>query len=245
MKKHISDIISRIIAILKRNKKVTIIVGISLLVVIAIILLIVFKKNNSYVINNNDILPEKVKKIYTNLTDISCTGDIYFKLEANDEPTKVSSIDKKTLLSYVFSAIEKNGDIKKINLTEINKKTRELFTTYIDLTDAINNFQYDNYVYNINENKIVRKKNECKSEIKYVTFLYGYSSDKNRLSMDVNIAYQKNGILYDLKDKELGKYSGDQSKLFELTKTTSYYRLNYIEEGNTFKLDNIRLMDRS
>ena len=116
----------------------------------------------------------------------------------------------------------------------------------MDLVQYINDFEYDEYVYNIKDNMLVRKKSKCESDIRYVSRLYGYSFGTEVLSMDVNIGYLKNGILYDLNDNKLGNYDGvNMEKLNELFKDTSYYRYNYIKKDDDYKLKSVRLKLRT
>ena len=63
--------------------------------------------------------------------------------------------------------------------------------------------------------------------------------------MDVNVAYLKDGILYNYDNQNLGEYDGDATKLAELTENTSYFRFNYGKDGDTFKLLSIEWKHRT
>lgn len=219
-----------------------------LVIIIVLILLCVFRKEvEKFALNEfYDVYPEEVRKLYTNIVEVSCTGDLHLDIKVDDKATPVDKLNKNTLLDYLFNNIDKNGGLTdKIDVGFIKRRQKELFNLSSDLTEAIKDYQHGDYVYNVNGNSVTRKKSECKSDIKYVTFLYGYSWNKDLLSMDVNISYQKGDMLYDLNDKELGNYDGDVSKLFNLTKTTSYYRFNYVKRGNDFELDSVSWLNRS
>jgi hypothetical protein len=77
-----------------------------------------------------------------------------------------------------------------------------------------------------------------------VLHLYGYSGTKE-LSIDVNVAYLKDGVLYDYNDKMLGEYDGDVTKLPKLTSDVSYYRLNYVNKNGNLKLTSIEWKNKS
>ncbi len=247
-----NNFLTKILSILKsffsekRNIIITIIVAI---IIIGLILIIVFhKKDNRFALNEiYDIYPGEVRKLYSNIVEIPCTGDLHLDdITINAEQTSIDDINKNNLLDYLFSNIDKNEGLNdKMEISLIKKRQKELFNTNLDLTETINNYQYGEYLYTIEGNKVTRKAAECKNDIKYVTFLYGYSWNNNLLSMDVNISYLKDGILYDLADNKLGSYNGDVSKLFSLTKTTSYYKFNYVKKSGDFKLDSVRWMNRS
>ncbi len=219
-----------------------------LIAIIIIILLFAFKKKiPGFVLNEfYDVYPEEVRALYANLVDVSCTGDLHLDIKLDDKKTTIANLNKNNLLDYLFSNIDKAGGLNDdLPTSLINSKTKELFSSNVDLIKDINNYQHGDYIYSVNDNKITREKKECQSDIKYVSFLYGYSWNKNLLSMDVNISYQKGNTLYDLADKELGEYDGDVSKLFNLTKNTSYYRFNYVKSGNYYKLDSVEWLNRS
>lgn len=231
------------------KKNIIITIVIIVIILIAILLLTNFnKKDNRFALNEiYDVYPEEVRKLYSNIVEISCKGDLHLdNIKVDSETTPIDNIAKNNLLDYLFSNIDKNEGLSdKIEVDFIRNKQKDLFNSKLDLTEAINNYQYGDYVYTVKNNKLTRVKNECKSDMQYVTFLYGYAWNKNLLSMDVNVSYLKDGILYDLADNRLGQYDGDISRLSELTQTTSFYRFNYSKDGNDFKLDSIRWMNRS
>ena len=240
------QLLSSIISFIKKYKTIAIIVAVVILIVI--IILVFFKKEDERFALNEiyDVYPEEVRTLYTNIVDSSCQGDLHLDIKLDAEETKINSLKTENLLDYLFSNIDKNeGLTDSIDKELISKKEKELFTSSPDLISKINNYQHGNYIYSVSGDKITRKKKACETDIKYVSFLYGYSWNKNELSMDVNISYQKDNMLYDLAGKELGAYNGDVTKLFELTKATTYYRFNYIKDGSNFKLDSVIWMSRS
>ena len=230
----------------KRNKIIVICVLVAIIIIIWAICSY-DKKDNKFALNDiYDIYPEEVKKIFYNMSEVSCTGDIHFDVEISKPATNATALNKKNLLDYVFSTLDKNEELTdKMDASIINNKQKELFATPVDLLADFKEYQYGEYLYTLKGDKITRKKNECKADIKYVDYLYGYSWNNNILSMDVNVAYLKDGILYDFADNKLGVYDGDASKLFGLTKLTSYYRINFIRDGDKYKLTSVEWKNRS
>ena len=82
------------------------------------------------------------------------------------------------------------------------------------------------------------------SDKNYITHLYGYSYNVHELSIDVNIGYLDNGVLYDLADNRLGEYTGEVKELQDLFKTNSFYRYNYVKDDGMYKLISVEWMDR-
>jgi hypothetical protein len=74
--------------------------------------------------------------------------------------------------------------------------------------------------------------------------LYGYSVGKERLSMDVNVGYLKDGILYDYHDNNLGEYNGDVTMLPKIMDKTTFYRFIYVKENGIFKLSQVEHKNR-
>lgn len=230
----------------KRNK---IMVFAILAIFLIVILVVIFtKKNDKFALNDAyNIYPEEVRKLYTNLVSVSCSGDMYFDIELGAKVTKVSDLSKVDALNYIFSNLDKDGKLNdKFDIAVINDAERRLFTETIKPFDEIKTFNYGNYEYTINGRTITRKVRKCTSDKTYVLHLYGYSDNKkDRLSMDVNVSYLKDGILYDYHDNKLGEYDGDVSKLSKLTANTTYYRLVYYKQNGVFKLSSVEHKNRT
>lgn len=231
----------------KRNIVVVVICLILLITVFLVIKLTNYNKDRFTLNHIYRLYPEEVRKLYANLVEVSCNGDMHFNIKLGSGENKMTDIDKNDLMNYLFSYLEKDDLLNdKMEMSLIKKMTKELFLDNVDLTDKFNNYSYNNYTYYVKKEKITRKKNECvNSDIKYVNHLYGYSYNKNELSIDVNVAYLKDGILYNYSDEPLGEYNGDVSKLMELTKNTSFYRLNYVKRNGIYKLATIEWNSRT
>lgn len=183
------------------------------------------------------VYPEEIKLAYSYITDISCSGSFHFDIELDGEEYKVSNWSNEDKLKYTFSYVDKYlalyDDIKK---DDIDNTINLLFEDKIISLKDIKNFQYDDYIYNYDGKQLKRKSNECSSELKYVSDLYGFSYTKDILSIDVNMGYEKDGILYDLSSNKLGNYSSRPSDLRKLFVNNSYYKYNYVNDGGTYKL---------
>ncbi len=227
-----------------------IIVIVLILALLAAIVILLFSKKGGkgFVLDGEfDTYPQEVRELYTNMVSVSCMGDMYFNIKSNDGVVDIKNIDKKLLLNYMFSYLEKNSLLgaKDLATTVINAE-KTLFENELDLIDNINSFEYKGNVYDFTGKNIDVVKGNCKNnEISYVTFLCGYFSYEGILYMDVDIGYLKNGLLYGLDNRELGEYDGDVSKLEDLMETASYYRIGYKQHGNNdYRLLSIELRDR-
>ena len=256
-KKILTDIIEKIKKILSNKIYLIITIVVVVLLILAIVLFLLPNKSNSdktsdkYILDKAyDVYPDEVRSVYSNFVDVSCDGDIHFNLDADGGSVDVTKLDNQDLLNYMFSYMEKNSlltdEIKKNQIKEIE---RNLFDKKIDIVNKIKSFSYNGYTYNLSGNKVKRVANACsKVEKMYVTHLYGYylDAEKNTLSIDVMAGYLKDGILYTLDDKEMGKYDGDKQKLSTLMEIASYYRASYTRyDKGKYKLASIELKRRT
>ena len=232
------------------NKKIYLYIGgIVLLIIVIVIILFLIPRNNDNTLALDkiyDVYPEEVRELYHNMVSIDCRGDISFNIEIDKEPTEISKLDKSILLDYLFSYMDKNELLNdNVEISDIKKIEEKLFYDNLNLTNYIKSYDYNGYSYDIKNNKLTKKKTACNSNIKNVLFLYGYFWNDNQLSIDINVAYLKDGILYDHKDEVLGEYDGsDLTKLSELTSETSYYRVNYVKDNKQFKLYSVEWKNR-
>ena len=224
---------------------------ISIIVLVIIIGLILFfmlgKKDERFALNElYDYFPEDVRKLYSNLVSVGCNGDLHFNIEVGKGKVDIEKLDRRNLLDYMFSYLDKNDFLNdKIDDSVFKNAERDLFDGNLDLLDDIKDYNYGEYTYNLSMGKVTRKKNQCEvMEKQPVLHLYGYSGTKE-LSIDVNVAYLKDGILYDYNDQKLGEYDGDVTKLPKLTSDVSYYRLNYVNKNGKLKLTSIEWKNKS
>ena len=231
------------------KRKNIVIAIVCFIVLLAVVLILKFGKfgNGGFVLDQiYDVYPKDVRDLYSNVVEVSCYGDLHFDIELDGGEKKINDINKNNLIDYLFSNLSKN-DLLTDNIEEelFNKTEKKLFLDSKNLINEIKDYNYNGYIYNYDKGMITRKKSECNSDIKNILHLYGYSHNKKELSIDINVAYLKDGKLFDLNNHELGEYDGDKSKLFELTQSTSYYRLNYVKRNGIFKLSSIEWKSRT
>ena len=130
-----------------------------------------------------------------------------------------------------------------LNKSIINKTAYKLFYGDVKLFDSIVNFQYGEYLYNTEGNKVVRRKMECfDEETVYYNNFAEYTIKDNELLVDLNIGYAKLGSLYDLDGSKTGKFVGDKSNFADAFKTKTYYRIHYVKSKNELKVKGIEII---
>lgn len=229
----------------KKSNIVSFVVVVSIIVILFIVILLTKNKDDKFALNPMyDVYPEQVRELYANMVEVSCYGDLYFDIELDKGEINVSDISKNNLIDYMLSHLDKDDKLVKEFKPIILKNTaKRLFYGEIDLLGQFNSYGYGGYAYTIDGDLVTRKEQECVADKKYITHLYGYSEsdDRLKLSIDVNIGYLIDDILYDLNDKKLGKYDGDMKKLRDLFNTSPYYRLNYVNNEDALKLYSVEL----
>ena len=225
----------------KKKNLVTVLIILGIILITIIILVLSKNKKNQFTLNEiYNVYPEEVRTLYSNIVSVSCYGDLYLNIGKDSGSVKTDDMNDNNLIDYMFSNLDKNNQLTdEFELKVINITAKSLFNTTKELSSKITNYQYGNYIYNIKDSKVTRTKSECHSDREYVSQLYGYSYNKNQLSMDVNIGYLKDGILYDLDNNRLGSYNRDVKELANLFVGNSYYRFNYVLDGKNYKLDNV------
>jgi len=231
-------------------KKNIVTVGIIALVIIIVILVAIFARKDhkdKFALNSiYDVYPEEVRSLYTNMVSVSCDGDLHIDVELGAKATTVDKMEKNNLLDYMFSYLDKNDKLTDdMSVKVIEDATEELFDGDIDLKAEIVGYPYDDYLYTLKDKLVTRKKRECSAEVQYVSKLYGYSHSDTLLSVDVNMGYSKVGKLYNFADKLLGDYNGNVENIGELLDASSFYRYNYVKDGNVYKLASVEWLNRS
>ena len=243
----IKNVCKKIRNFFKKKRNIIIVVSLVIILLIVILLLIFNKKNDKFALNsfyNN--YPVEVRKLYSNIVSVSCSGDLHLNISLDEDATAVSEIDKNDLLNYMFSYLDKNSKLSdKFDIAIINDAQRKLFLGDVKPFDGIKTYDYGNYTYTIDGRTITRKVKKCTSDNEYVTFLYGGSFKEDKISMDVNVGYKKDGILYDYNDTRLGEYDGDVSKLSNLMSKTTFYRFIYIKQNGVYKLASVQHKSRT
>ena len=231
-----------------KNKIIIISMIIGIVLVVMLVVLLNNEDNSEFKLDPiYDVYPEEVRELYSNTIYVSCMGDLYLGINTDSSEVLIENIEKQYMLNYLFSHMDKYNKLNKNTTIDIlNDVENKLFSKKLDLVKYIKDFRYGEYIYNIEENMLVGKKSKCESDIRYVSRLYGYSFGTEVLSMDVNIGYLKNGILYDLNDNKLGEYDGVNTEILDqLFDGTDYYRYNYIKKDDDYKLKSVRLKLRT
>ncbi len=228
------------------SKKRNIIIAIAVIVLIILVVCIIKftsgKPKRKFALNEiYEVYPEEVRDLYANIVEVSCNGDLHFDIKIDTGEVNIENMNKQDLLTYIFSYMDKN-DLLNDNIADktFNDTEKKLFNKKLNLIDNIDEFAYKDYIYSHNQDKITRKNEACKTTTKNIAHLHGYFWDKNYLSIDVDVAYLKEGNLYTFDNKKLGEYDGKTaSKLSGLMQEASYYRLNYAKDDGIYKLSSI------
>ena len=237
----------KIINFFMKNK----ILIIGLLIVIFILFLVFGKKNEDEDFSLSsiyDVYPSEVRELYKNIVSSNCNGDLIFDLELNSGKLYVDKLSDNNKLDYVFSYLSKKNKLSdSFNVDIVNEAYSLLFDSSFDFSGKINNYSHMGDIYSVSSYGIIsRDDGECsESKITYISNLYGYSYSDELLSIDVNVGYVENGILYDLLGNKLGEYDGDDTKLQNLFVRNSYYRLNYVKHGSGYKLNSVEWNNRA
>ncbi len=229
---------------LSKKKNLYMVLGIVVILLIVIIVAIVTKRDKSGFALDTiyDVYPAEVRELYSNMVSVSCDGDLVLGISKDAGSIDITNIDQKVLLSYALSYLNKNKLIdKEFDKRVVDDAAARLFYGNVQLGKYIGGFTGNGYVYNVNENddKVVREETECNSDKKYISDLFGYSYNKNELSIDVNMGYLVDDTLYDLDDNKLGKYDGNAASLRNLFSNSSHYRYTYVLERKIYKLKSV------
>lgn len=231
------------------NKKERIItLSVVAIIVLCVGIFLTFNKKTIKIALNQiyDVYPEEVRKLYSNLVNVGCEGDMFYDIAIDQGIVKVEDLKEKELVAYIFSYMDKNEMLSDSFKTSLFHSVESLlYDAKLNLLSSNKTYDYGDYTYTIKGDKVTRKKRECKADKKTILHLYGYFWNEEILSMDVNVAYLKDGILYNYDNQNLGAYDGDASKLSSLTENTSYFRFNYGKDGDNFKLLSVEWKHRS
>lgn len=170
-----------------------------LLIVLVIIILIIV----SLIIPKEKVIShQSVEQLYSTLEVNNCN---YFSVS---ETTTLNHMNKDTLFYLIFNQMKKDN----LLTDEISKKNYELSARKIIsvefIPSTIDSFVFDGYIYQLQGDTIIRKKDQCEKR-QYVSKLYGYTSNDNSLEIDVMVGYIENDVLYNLDGEVLGNVTED------------------------------------
>lgn len=213
----------------KLNNNVKYIVSgvVVLIVLIAIVLIcynLFFKKDDKKLVIKHDTVDE----LYENVKSTNCS---YIKEVNKDKLTD------DAMLYVVFSNLANNKKLSdNVSYNDYKNAAKKVLGEEKVIPENFENYEYDGYSYTLKDNKISRTKGTC-GDKEYISKLYGYSYNDNELIVDMRVGYKKDGKLYDLDNKELGKYSKKTSNALMDSATPQV--LTYKKDGNNYILENV------
>ena len=198
------------------------------------------RKTTSY--DEDNVYPSEVKEIYRYIVDANCNGDLKFDIILDGGVVTVDKLEKNNLLDYMFNYLDKRGYLRdSMDISIFNEAIDKIFLGDIKLLEGITTYDYKDFSYTFKNNKVTRVSKKCNSDITYVANLYGYSSREKTLSIDINVGYLKDNIMYDLDGKELGEFDNNKTELF---KYSPYYRIYYVKENDDYKLSKVDYVNK-
>ena len=235
---------NKIKELLKNKINVYVVISVIIVLSVLILMIVLNGKNivkNYYELNKiYDMYPNDVRDIYSNIVDVSCSGDLKFDIDVGSE-LDIDKINKDNLLNYMFSYMDKNNLLgNNLDVSVYTEASKKLFD--MDIIKNTKSFNYNGYTYTFAKDKVGRKNSECHSDNKHVSHLYGYSYNEDGLSIDIKVGYAKDGKLYDYDNNPLGDYSGNREVLSDLLRMASYYRLVYVKKNGELKLSKVKFM---
>ena len=128
------------------KKENVILVSVIAIITVIVILVAVFNKkewDRKFALNKiYDVYPEDVRKLYSNMVEVSCSGDLYLNISLDGDKVSVGALDKEVLMNYMFSYLDKNGKLNEITMNMIRSTTKYLYDSEMDLTNSVNNYKF-------------------------------------------------------------------------------------------------------
>ncbi len=213
------------------SKKKIIIIIIIALIILGIIIYFVNKNSNDLAINSivkHDVAEDLYKAVEPN----ECVN-----IDIN-EKVSTQKMNDEVLLYLIFGQMNKDKLLTdNISLNDFNKSAKKILGD-VKIPKQIKNYVYDGYVYNLNNDKITREKYNC-GDKKYVSKLYGYTTNENQLILNIAVAYIQNGTVYNLDDELLGEY--DEENLNEILDKGTMEVYTYTNTNGDYILESISL----
>ncbi len=208
-----------------KNKKVIIIILLIIIVLITVLILIVKNK--------------ELAQTFSNLVKHEVAEDLYDAIAVNEcsviNDGNVDKLEDKSLLDLIFGQMNKDNLLKdKISLKDYQTSTKKILGDV--KAPNVQNYVYNGYIYNLDNDVITREKYSC--ENKYVSKLYGYTNDNNKLELNVKIAYIKDNNVYNLDNNDIGEYNKDNLNNILDNGTLKTY--NYKKINDKYVLESIK-----
>ena len=208
-----------------KNKKVLIII---LLIIIVLITVLIFIVKN-----------KELAQTFSNLVKHEVAEDLYSVVKVNEcsviNDGNVDKLEDKSLLDLIFGQMNKDNLLKdKISLKDYQTSTKKILGDV--KAPNVQDYVYNGYIYNLDNDVITREKYSC--ENKYVSKLYGYTNDNNKLELNVKIAYIKDNNVYNLDNNDIGEYNKDNLNNILDNGTLKTY--NYKKINDKYVLESIK-----
>lgn len=170
-----------------------------LFVVLVIIILIILSLTNP---KEEVISHQNVERLYSMLEVNNCN---YFSVS---ETTTIEHLSKDTLVYLIFNQMKKDNLLTdKISKKDYVVSAKKIIPVEF-IPSTIDSFIFDGYVYQLQGDTIIRKKDQCEIR-QYVSKLYGYTANDTSLELDVMAGYIESGVLYNLDGEALGNVTED------------------------------------
>lgn len=170
-----------------------------LFVVLVIIILIILSLTNP---KEEVISHQNVERLYSMLEVNNCN---YFSVS---ETTTIEYLSKDILVYLIFNQMKKDYLLTdKISKKDYVVSAKKIIPVEF-IPSTIDSFIFDGYVYQLQGDTIIRKKDQCEIR-QYVSKLYGYTANDTSLELDVMAGYIESGVLYNLDGEALGNVTED------------------------------------
>lgn len=170
-----------------------------LFVVLVIIILIILSLTNP---KEEVISHQNVERLYSMLEVNNCN---YFSVS---ETTTIEHLSKDTLVYLIFNQMKKDNLLTdKISKKDYVVSAKKIIPVEF-IPSTIDSFIFDGYVYQLQGDTIIRKKDQCEIR-QYVSKLYEYTANDTSLELDVMAGYIESGVLYNLDGEALGNVTED------------------------------------
>lgn len=190
-----------------------------------------------YLLNKNEekqkTIPHKeVEGVYDSIEIDHCTN-----VPAITDEVSVEKMSDEVLSYLIFNQMRQDKVLKdEITKNEYETSAKKVLSDKY-IPKKIENYSFDGYLYTMKDDKITREKTSCGNR-SYVSKLYGYSNNNDKLEVDVRVGYIEDDTVYDLDGKELGAYDKDKLNTLLDQGTTQVYV--YTINGSDYALYSIK-----
>lgn len=213
------------------KKKIGIVIGIIVLVLVIILgsYFLFFQKEEET--KEESVNHKTAEKLYKEQGGEACTEVVTIEHHEG-----VDATNDKVLLYLIFGQMKKDGALKdKISVDTYYESAKKVLKNE-DIPTGFNNYIYEGYEYQLKDSELTRKKATCDSK-RYVSKMYGYSSNENTLTLNIKAGYVENNKVYDLTGKELGTY--DKEKLNEMLDKGTLQVYEYQKVNGNYQLSSV------